>query len=246
MDRALSHDVYEDLYYLPSPATLELVALGHQEALSEVLWMRALVYIGDEFAHRGDVEHIYRYADAILHLDPDFRRVYPWATTMGLYRPIPPSLAEAEHAVSYLERGVARYPDDGAMAWDLAAAYLYELPSLTSDSHEKERFRAIGSELSVTAARLGAGPRWLALTNASHLRTLGRLDQAIRHLEEMYALVRDDETREEIALRLEELHAGARAEAVRAAERQLQDDLRRDYPWIPADFYVVVGPRLRH
>ncbi|MCB9619523.1 MAG: hypothetical protein H6721_22660 [Sandaracinus sp.] len=243
MDRFLGATAYEDVYYLPSPVWMRRFALGHDEALADLVWMKALVYVGDEFAHRGDVENVYRYADVIVALDPDFRRVYSWATTMGLYRPTRPTLEEGLEAVRYLERGLERFPDDGELTWELAATYAYELPSLTDDVAEKERFRSVGSDHMVTAARLGAGPPWLALTNASHLETLGRFDQAIRHLEEMYALVQDDDTREQIELRLEGLRAGAAAEALRSTERDLRDRHQRDFPWIPVDFYVVVGPR---
>jgi tetratricopeptide (TPR) repeat protein len=243
MSSYLGRQSYEDVYYLPSPEWLRRFALGHDEALSDLVWMKGLVYIGDEFAHRGDVENVYRYADAILALDPDFRRAYSWAATMGLYRPTAPTLEEGLGAVRYLERGVERFPDDGELVWELAAAYSYELPSLTRDVAEKERFRTIGSEHMLAAARMGAGPKWLALTNASHLETLGRLDQAIRHLEEMYAVVQDEDTREQIALRLESLRAGANAEALRSAERDLLERAKRDFPWIPPDFYVLVGER---
>lgn len=243
MSSYLERQGYEDVYYLPSPDWLRLFALGHDEALSDLIWMKGLVYIGDEFANRGDVENIYRYADAILTLDPDFRRAYSWAATMGLYRPTPPTLEEGLGAVRFLERGVERFPDDGGLVWDLAAAYSYELPSMTRDVAERERFRAIGSEHMIAAARLGAGPSWLALTNASNLETLGRLDQAIRHLEEMYAVVQDEDTREQIALRLESLRAGANAEVLRSAERDLQERAARDFPWIPLSFYALVGER---
>ncbi|MCB9600778.1 MAG: hypothetical protein H6720_10560 [Sandaracinus sp.] len=202
----LGATAYEDVYYLPSPVWLRRFALGHDEALADLVWMKALVYVGDEFAHRGDVENVYRYADVIVALDPDFRRVYSWATTMGLYRPDASDARGGARSRSLLGAGqLERLPDDGELTWELAATYAYELPSLTDDVAEKERFRSVGSDHMVTAARLGAGPPWLALTNASHLETLGRFDQAIRHLEEMYALVQDDDTREQIELRLEGL-----------------------------------------
>lgn len=239
----LTKQRYEDVYYLPSPEWLQRLALGHDAALSDIVWMKALVYVGDEFARGRDVENVYRYADAILELDRDFRRVYSWAATMGLYRPRGSTLDEGLEAARYLERGVERFPDDGELVWELASVYSYELPSLTRDVTVKDRFRAIGSEHMIAAARMGAGPKWLVLSNATQLEALGRLDQAIRHLEEMYSIVSDEETREQIGLRLESLRAGATAEALRSAEDDLRRSARRDFPWLPIDFYVVVGHR---
>lgn len=244
MDAYLEAQTYEDVYYLPSPTWLHRAALGHDEAAADLVWMSALVYVGDEYAHRGDVENVYRYADAILYLDPDFRRAYTWAATMGLYRPTAPTLDEGRRAVRFLEQGIERFPNDGELHWELGAAYSFELPSLTHDPAEKARFREIGTEFMTSAARLGAGPRWLALSNATRLEALGRLDAAIRHLEEMYALVRDDESREEIATRLEELRAGAETEALRSASRDLARRWEDEFPWVPVDFYVVLGPRV--
>jgi len=243
MERELSFQVYEDIYYLPSPDALRVFSLGHRDALADMIWMRGLVYIGDEFRARGDVEHVHRYADAIIALSPDFVRVYSWACTMGLYQPQAPSLEDARRSVQYLEMAVRRFPDDGELAWSLAAAYLYELPSFTRDDALKREFRATGTEHMLIATRLGGGPPWAALTNAANLESLGRTEQAIAHLEQMYVLVEDADTREQIELRLEGLRAGATAEALRSAERDLRERARSSFAWIPLDFYVLVGER---
>lgn len=243
MSAFLETQSYEDVYYLPEPAWLAVLSMGHDEALADLLWMQSLVYVGDEFVHRGDVENVYRYADAVLALDPDFRRAYSWAATMGLYRPVAPSMEEARQAAGYLERGVARFPDDGELVWELAAVYNFELPSLTRDPDEQRRYRELGAEHMVAAARMGAGPRWLALSNATRLEALGRMDQAVRHLEEMYAVVDDEATRAEIAARLEGLRAEATVEALRSAEQDLALRARRDFPWVPVDFMVLLGER---
>ncbi|MCB9615399.1 MAG: hypothetical protein H6722_23440 [Sandaracinus sp.] len=244
MSTYLGAQSYEDVYYLPSPAWLRVFSLGHEEAAADLLWMQSLVYVGDEYVHHGDVENVYRYADAVVTLDPDFRRAYSWAATMGLYRPVAPTIDEGLEAVAFLQRAVARFPEDGELVWELAAAYSYELPSLTDDAEEKRRFRGIGADHMVTAARMGAGPPWLALSNASRLESLGRIDQAVHHLEEMYAVVGDETTRQEIATRLEGLRAQASAEALRASERDLHARASRDFPWVPVDFYVLLGDRV--
>lgn len=244
MSNYLEAQRYEDIYYLPSPGWLHVLSFGHHEAAASLIWMQALVYVGDEFANSGDVEHAFRYADAILSLDPDFRRAYSWAATAGLYRPSPPSIEDGLRAASYLERGVARFPDDGELAWELSAVYSYELPSLTQDPREKQRYRELGADHMIAAARMGAGPDWLALSNASTLETLGRIDQAVRHLEEMYAIVDDAELREEIATRLEGLRAESLAQALRSTNADLARRAQRDFPWVPTDFYVLLGDRV--
>ena len=47
---------YEDLYYLPPPAWLAVMSLGHREAFADVVWMKGLVYVGDEFREDGGMQ----------------------------------------------------------------------------------------------------------------------------------------------------------------------------------------------
>lgn len=246
MEHALQRRTHEDVYYLPSPEVLAVMSMGHREAAADIVWMKALVYIGSEFEARGALRNFFRYADTIVELDPDFRRAYSWGATMGLYRPASPSLTDALRAVGYLERAATRFPDDPETAWQRAAAWSYELPSFSRDVAEQQRFREIGAEHMVVAARLGGGPAWLALTNATQLESLGRLDRAIHHLSEMHAMTRDPALQAEIEARLERMHADVRLEALRAADRDLRDDAAAEYPWLPLDFYVLVRSQRPH
>ncbi|MCA9603116.1 MAG: hypothetical protein KC417_13880, partial [Myxococcales bacterium] len=236
---AIETATYEDMYYIPPPQWLRVMSLGYDEALAGLLWCKVLVYFGEEVVHRGDIEHIFEYTDAILALDPMFKRVYRWAGTAGIYRPTATGVPEVRRSLSYLERASSLFPDDGDLAWDTGATIEFELlPLLPKDDDEIPKLHEEGVRYLETAARMGAGPAWLVLTNATSLRKLGRNEQALRHLEEMYALVQDDDTREQIELRLEGLRAGAAAEALRSTERDLRDRHQRDFPWIPVDFYV--------
>ncbi len=234
---------YEDIYYVPPDAWLPVFSLGYDRALADLLWMRALVYFGDELVHRGQVRHVFDYANAILTLDPDFERVYRWAGTAGMYRPQATSLDDMYEAVDFLRRGVDRFPDDGDLAWDLGASLAFELVPLVDDPREKERLRAAGVEHMQTAALLGAGPDWLALTNATQLRRLGQTEQAIHHLEEMYGIVSDPDIKRQIELEIANLRGQAHADAMRETARELDERHRREFPYLPETLYLLIGPR---
>lgn len=235
---------YEDVYYVPPPEWLPVFSAGYDEALADVLWMRALVYFGDEVRHRGEVAHVFDYADAILTLDPAFRHAYRWVGTASIYRTGTVDPEDVRRAVSYLERGSRAFPDDGEMAWDYGATLLYELVPVLEDAAEKDHYRQLAVEPLETAARKGAGPAWLALTNATQLRRLGRTEQAVRHLEEMYATVQDPDTREQIGLQLENLRSRAYAEALAHANQELETNRMRDYPYLDTALYLLVGERI--
>ncbi len=242
MRACLAGETYEDVYYLPPSRWLRIFSLGHEEALADLVWMRALVYYGDELAHRGDVSHVFDYGDAVVTLDPYFPAAYRWAGASALYRTGAITWRDAERAAAFLARGVRRYPDDPELLWQLGATLSYELPPLLPDRAAKDDARRRGLPYLQAAARRGGGPKWLALTNVSQLQRLGRTEQAIRHLEEMYATVRDEDLRAHLAETLGRLRSAAYAEAFAAAQRDLEERRRHDAPYLSPTLYLLVEP----
>ncbi len=242
MEDYLSAQTYEDIYYLPPPAWLEVMSLGHRRALADLIWLRALIYFGDEFENRGAVRHVFKYGDAMLTLDPDFRRVYRWVGVAGVYTPEGSPLEFIERAIDVLRAGVARFPEDGELAWDAGATITYDLlPHLPRDHPDRERLRLEGNEHMMAAARLGAGPDWLVITNATSLRKLGQKERELRHLEEMYSLVHDPDVKKEIEIRLSQLRDEAYAEAFRRVNEEFEQRRLEEYPYMPPTLYFFVA-----
>ena len=242
MDQYLASQTYEDIYYLPPPHWLQVMSLGYQRALADLIWLRALIYFGDEFENKGAVKHVFNYGESMLALDPDFRRVYRWVGVAGVYTPTGSPPEFIEQAIDVLRRGVERFPDDGQLAWDAGATIVYELlPNLPKDDPERERLRAEGNEHMMAAARLGAGPDWLVITNATALRKLGEKERELRHLEEMYTLVRNPAVKAEIEARLSQLRDEAYAEAFRRANEEFEQRRKEEFPYIPPTLYFFVS-----
>jgi tetratricopeptide (TPR) repeat protein len=233
---------YEDVYYLPPANWLRIFSLGEHEALAGLIWLRALVYFGDELQEKGPVRHLYAYTDAMLALDPFFKRVYLWVASSAVYRTGRVTAADVERAIGYLERAVRLFPDDGELAWTLGANYLYELSPLLPPAQREAATRR-GIEHLQAAARLGGGPPWLVLTTATALRKLGRSEQEIAHLEEVYDQVSDPNVKEEIERRLAALRSESFMEALRRTYEELERNRLRDYPYLPRDLYQLVGPK---
>jgi tetratricopeptide (TPR) repeat protein len=239
----LSTQRYEDVYYLPPPQWLKLFSLGHREALAGLVWCRALVYYGDELVHRGAVANLFNYADAILELDPAFQRAYRWVATNAAYRATAATLTDVQKGIEYLERAARIFPDDGEIAWDLAAFYLYELRPLLTDEREREQARLRGLAHLRVASLRGAGPAWLALSTATELERLGQREQQIAFLEEAYSQVSDDRVREEILMRIAELRSASFAEAMAREHAALEAARKRDYPYLDSELFLQVGPK---
>lgn len=232
--RSRAHDAwssgqrYEDTYYLPPPAWLPALSLGYREAAADFLWMRALIYFGDELVQRGESRYVFEYADAIVTLDPEFLAVYRWVGMAGFYGAQATTPTEAERAVAFMERGAERFPDDGRLAWEIGAALAFEVPMLLDDPAARDEARQRAAPHLMRAVRLGAAPEWVTLSGAAMLSRIGETHQAVRHLEEMYPLVRDPSVRAEIAERIEQLRTRAREEGFERSLRELDEATRGD------------------
>ena len=242
MEHYLATQTYEDIYYLPPPAWLKVMSLGHREALADLIWMRALIYFGDEFANAGTVRHVFRYGRSLIGLDPDFRRAYKWVGLAGLYTPKGSSTEFMEQAIEVLKEGADRFRDDGDLAWDAGASIAYDLvPHLGEDDPRREALQLQANEYMMTAARLGAAPDWLVLTNASQLRKLGQADRALRHLEEMYATVRDPNIKQQIGIQLQVMRNQAYAEAFQDVNREFDARHQAELPYLPESLYFFIA-----
>ena len=242
MDHYLGTQRYEDIYYLPPPHWLEAMSLGYRRALADLIWLRALIYFGDEFENRGAVKHVFHYGDSMLTLDPDFERVYRWVGVAGVYTPVGSPVEFLERSVDVLRDGTERFPRNGTLAWDAGATIAYELiPRLPKDHPDRERLQLEANEHMMAAARLGAGPEWLVLTNATSLGKLGQSEREQRHLEEMYSIVRDPAVKKQIEIRLSMLRDQAYAEAFKSANSEFEERRQREFPYMPASLYFFVS-----
>jgi hypothetical protein len=234
---------YEDVYYLPPSDSLVVGSLGHREALADLLWMKALVYYGEELVHRGEVKNLYRYGDAILALDPDFLRVYRWIAHSALYRTGTITVDDAYAAIRYLELAARRFPDDGELAWDLGANYAFELPPMLEGDEARQAARRKGLDYLEAASLRNAGPAWLGLQTATELNALGRREQAIRHLEDVYAVASDPNIKQQIEGQLAKLRGEAYAEGMRRTAQELEAARVRDFPYVDTTLYLLIGTR---
>lgn len=231
---------YEDVYYLPSAQALRWISLGHRQALADLIWIRALIYFGDEVKHKGRVAHVFRYGDTIVRLDPSFREVYAWVSRTSIYHHGKVTAGLVKRAIAFVRRGVRRFPNDGELAWELGATLAYELAPLMEATPEKTKIREEALGHLITAARLGAGPPWLTMFNATQLSKLGKQEQAVRHLSEMYSATRDPAVKESIAARIAMLQSDAQMEAMRLSVARIEEERRARLPFVPLDLYLLV------
>lgn len=234
---------YEDIYYLPPADWLPVLSGGFRAAAADLIWCRSLVYFGEQLIQRGAVKYAFDYTDAVLALDPDFRSAYEWIATAALYKPTDVSLADGRRAATYLKRALARWPNDGQLHWRYGSVLRFELAPLLREGAEKDRLIAEATPHLATAANLGAGPPWLALNSSSLLLRLGKTEQAIRHLEEVYGTVQDDMAKKRIEEELTQLRSHAFVEALKTANTEFEQNRRASYPYLSRGLFFLVGDK---
>ena len=235
---------FEDVYYLPPRQWMRPMSLSYGEAVADLLYIRGLIYYGEGFQHHLALRHVADYVEAILAVDPDFVAAYHWATLAVAYQTQTAPVEDLVRVSRLMAQGAERFPNSGDMAWWTGSFYAYELaPRLALGSDARREASATGYSHLARAAQLGAGPRWLALSNASQLIRMGQRSHAISHLENMMALTGDPELKRQIAARLRVLRSAEEAEATTHAARAAERQWVENYPYLDVDLFELVGPR---
>ena len=235
----------EDLYFIPPAPWLPTLSLGYREAGADLIWIRSLIYYGESFSTAIPIRYVVDYGRAATTLDPTFEAPYGWVSTAAAYQVNEPELSGLERAAEFLDEGVRRFPNSGEMAWHAGSFWAYELAlRYPSGSPERRRANERGRRHLLEAARLGAGPAWLPLANASQLANLGQQERAVEHLEEMYALTSDPDVKERIRAQIASVRSSVVVESIDRLTRAEDEARRRDFPYLPSSFYALVGRRL--
>lgn len=238
-----STQTFEDVYYLPPTEWLQVFSLDYREALAGLVWLRTLIYFGDQLVRRGDSAYLFTYANAMVGLDPYFARAYRWVAIANAYKPGTYDVHAIEKSIDFLERAARLMPDDGEIAWDLASFYLFELKPYLKDPTKIAEAQRKGAEHMQVAAMRGAGPPWLAISAANELEKLGQREQQIAFLQEAYGQVGSDSVRAQIAAQLGTLRSQSFAEAFSLAQQRAEAERARDFPYLDFDLFLQVGSR---
>jgi hypothetical protein len=241
----------DDLLLLPTPGSLRVMSLRHTELMADLIFVRALIYFGDQMVHLAHKETahyrwIENYLDTIVTLDPYFKTVYRWAGTATMYNGTDITNESVEISNRLLARGAERFPDDWELSFMLGANYLYELK--TKDPAQRAAWDETGASYVERAAATASGPTWLPTLAATLLTRQGKTELAIRHLQESYLLTQDEKLKTEIRNKLLSLTSKAAIADIEAERAQFDAAWKQHAPYVPSDFFVIMGapsaPRL--
>jgi len=215
------------------------MSLGYTELFADLIWVRQVLYFGEQLTGKGDFRHVDMYLRTAIALDPHFRRLYVWAGVAYTASGLPVTNAAVRMSNEILEMGLRRFPDDWELNFTLGVNYIHELK--TSDENLKRAWKMKGAEHIRRAAMSGKGPAWLPVLVATLLTKGGETQAAIRHLEEILLTTEDEKVREHVRNKLKQLHA----EAVPTLEKEREEFMRlwrTHMQYVPQDLFVLLGP----
>jgi len=237
-----SHSVGDEPY-APSASAAPIMTLGYRELAADLLFVRLIGYYGSQ---DNDAHVMASLAEAIVALDPQFRRAYEFgavATTSARR-----GVDNRSHlrAIALLEHASREFPTHWKFPNLAGEIYLVDLQ--THDAAQRRAWDQSGALLLESAARKPNSPAASALLAATLRTRLGQQQRAIDGLRELLLLTSDQHARRKIIDQIAKLanqNADEIAQEMLIARKQFEREWNEARPAIPATFYLHLGPPIQ-
>lgn len=114
----------DDILYVTPGQYLKPLTLGYNLAVADILWLRAVQYVGGEVPSEGTYRWLYPMADTITTLDPSFDMAYHSA---GIVLAVYANPKRIEESVAILKKGVENSPGEWRHPFYLSFMYWHYL-----------------------------------------------------------------------------------------------------------------------
>ena len=227
----------DDAFYLPPPANLKLMTLGHHAAATDLLWALIILENGQHWVERRPFKTVSRYVDEIIEMEPDFQNIYLYVDTIVLFTYGGANEDDARAVRRYLERGIKERPYDPDVWLHYGQSIAFFCTSFLKDEAEIDRWRTDGAHAIMHAVELGAAAdRSLAATTILEKAQDAEVTDRVARV---YALTDDPETRRQILGKLTRYKGDfAPTIAIDAIEREW----RERWPFLSRGQALLVGP----
>lgn len=155
------------LLWVRSGPLLQRLALGYDNLVADVYWMRAVIYYGGKRRAEGrqlSYDTLYPLLDLVTYLDPHFRIAYRFGAIF-LTEAYPAGPGRPDQAVQLLERGIERDFGRWEYFYDIGFVYYWWL-------HDYQR----AAEWFLKGAERPGAAEWLKPLAATTLATGGQRD----------------------------------------------------------------------
>ena len=201
--------IARELIYLPSINTARLMSLGFEQLVADWYWVRALQYFVEPANELNRYRNLADILDVVVGVDPDFEYAYKFGGIATPYDTGRLRFANTDQAISFLERGTARFPNN----WQMRLYLGFYLLNFKGDSTR-------AAEQFALAAPLPGAPQYLKRFAARLFSVSGDVERARTFTEQMLAITEDPAERVRLEGRLEDIELERRfREVERAAEQ---------------------------
>jgi len=208
--------VARELIYLPSPATARAMSFGFEQLVADWYWVRGLQYFVEPAQELNHYRNLGDFLEVVVGVDPDFHYAYKFAGVSIPYDTGRYQFANTDRAISFLQRGVAKWPDD----WQMRLYLGFYLLNYRGDT-------AGAAEQFSKAAPIPQAPPYLKGFAAKLLTLSGDVERGRLFTEQMLAVTDDPDEKARLQQRLREIEAEGALRKVEAAAQQFHDQQGR-------------------
>lgn len=229
----------ESLIYLPPPERLRGMSLGYSETLSDLIWLRAVIFTGT-VKNGQKLDWIARYVQTINFLNPKFRRPYLWGAVVTIYNGKEIDRSMLDQSVAILREGIERFPEDHELLFNLGMILYRDYGSLgTLDPELVESYKKEGAQLIRKAAAFGASP--LIRQLAASLEVEGN-DRAleVEFLEHQLLRAEDEGLRRLLRKKLGEALSEQGLKSIEARRKAFLEAHQQQFPYLPAPVFALL------
>jgi tetratricopeptide (TPR) repeat protein len=184
----------EDLKYLPSGKFIKPAALGFDELLADLLWIKAVTYFGGHYLTDRQYNWLYHILDITTTLDPRSEYAYEFG---GIILSIEAN--QIKESVALLKKGIENHPGEWKLPFLLGFIHFYYLNDYKLAAHYIEKASLLPNRPSFLPGLAAT------LYTKAHTPELG-----IEFLTMVYNSTNDERVRKNIEKKIKEITAGSK------------------------------------
>lgn len=213
-----------------------------RELTADILWAQTIVYHGGSILGESDQRYLEPYLDAVLEVDPHYKRVYRWAAYAVIGTSGKATQKQYQTSLRYIQKARAVYPNDHLYAWMEGTLYFFDLKS--DDTATAQEYKEKGADLIEKAMRMPNAPAIYTELAAAFRTKLGQHERALDNLRETILTTEDSKAREVLIDRMRRVYEQTdMADELEAATKELERSWRANMPYAPPTLYFIVGDR---
>ncbi len=237
-----SWPIEESYVTLPPPQSARFWSLGYNELTADITWSRLLVYYGSGFLGEGDFRYVSNFVDNVIVLDPQFKKVYEWASysiTVNEKHQVSSEADDIRKSIEILEKAMLAFPDEYEFFWLAGVRYFLDLKS--DDEDEQRSYKEHGAELMEIAMGKPGAPKDLANKAAAFRSELGQQEHAQAALMRMIMTTDDIDAQASMLRNFRHVAGAGIADELEQATKQFSSSRLESGQQFPEDLFVILG-----